>query len=171
MLIDCASTLVADGWHVVLPSRRYAPIPIVPGSVADGRALWVFADWSQPGDLAERAGNALGGLADLLVAWVRGDQRGAVLDAVAPLLAHGAPVVEVHGSAAADRASGFPDPVLADHPTQQVVLGFVPAGTTVRRLSHDEISQGILGAVRRALTGRPPATHQVGDARPWTRRA
>ncbi|HEX3648692.1 MAG TPA: hypothetical protein VHV49_09690, partial [Pseudonocardiaceae bacterium] len=46
MLAACASRLVADGWHVVLPSRRYAPLREVPAGPATGRALWVAADWS-----------------------------------------------------------------------------------------------------------------------------
>src|SRR6266568_1150811 len=109
MLSACTSALVAEGWHVVLPSRRYAP-----------------------------------------------------------LLAPGAPIVEVHGSAAAVLLDGYPEPVLPDHPTQQVVLGFVPVGRTSRRLSHEEISAGVMAAVERALAGKPPAVHQVGEPRPWS---
>jgi NAD(P)-dependent dehydrogenase (short-subunit alcohol dehydrogenase family) len=167
MLSDCAAELVAQGWHVVLPSRRYAPLAIAPGAPTEGRALWVAADWSDPKGLADRAGRALGGKADLLVVWVRREQRGQVLATVAPLLTAGAPVVEVHGSATAGQA-GPREPVLADHPTQQVVLGFVPEGRTTRRLNQEEISQGVVDAVRRALDGRPPATHQVGDVLPWS---
>jgi NAD(P)-dependent dehydrogenase (short-subunit alcohol dehydrogenase family) len=169
MLAACTSALVADGWHVVLPSRRYAPIPTT-ARLADGggRALWVAADWSDPGGLAERAKRALGGPVELLVAWVHREHRGDVLRAVAPLLAMGAPVVEVHGSAAAVLVGGYPEPVLGDHPTQQVVLGFVPVGRSSRRLSHEEISAGVLAAVERALADKPPAVHQVGEPRPWS---
>lgn len=168
MLAACASTLVADGWHVVLPSRRYAPIPTVAATASSGRALWVPADWSDPEGLAERAARALGGPVELLVAWVHREHRHAVLRAVERLLAPGAPVVEVHGSAAADPIGGYPDPVLAGHPTQQVVLGFVPVGRTSRRLNHEEISEGVLAAVDRALTGKPPGVYQVGQPRPWS---
>jgi NAD(P)-dependent dehydrogenase (short-subunit alcohol dehydrogenase family) len=168
MLAACTSALVAEGWHVVLPSRRYAPIPTTQGNSGTGRALWVAADWSDPGGLVERAKRALGGPVELLVAWVHREHRPAVLLAVAPLLAARAPVVEVHGSSAAVLVGGYPEPVLGNHPTQQVVLGFVPVGRTSRRLSHEEISDGVLAAVRRALSDKPPAVHQVGEPRPWS---
>jgi NAD(P)-dependent dehydrogenase (short-subunit alcohol dehydrogenase family) len=172
MLAACTSALVADGWHVVLPSRRYAPIPTTAGmSSSGGRALWVAADWSDPAGLAERARRALGGPVELLVAWVHREHRADVLHAVAPLLAKNAPIVEVHGSAAAVLVDGYPEPVLPDHPTQQVVLGFVPVGRTSRRLSHEEISDGVLAAVQRALADKPPAVHQVGEPRPWSTQA
>jgi hypothetical protein len=168
MLVACASTLIADGWHVVLPSRRYSPIPAVPAGGAAGRALWVAADWSDPAGLADRAGKALGAPAELLVTWVRREHRADVLRAVEPLLAPDAPVVEVHGAAAYDPVTGYPDPVLADHPTQQVVLGFMPVGRSSRRLNHDEISGGVLDAVDRALSGKTPGVYQVGEPRPWS---
>lgn len=132
-----------------------------------GRALWVPADWSDPVALAARSKKALGGPVELLVTWVRREHRQPLLNAVESLLAPDAPVVEVHGSAAFDPVSGYPDPILADHPTQQLVLGFVPVGGTTRRLSHDEISDGVLDAVDRALSGKPPGVHQVGEPRPW----
>jgi NAD(P)-dependent dehydrogenase (short-subunit alcohol dehydrogenase family) len=169
MLAGCAEALVADGWHVVLPSRRYAPIPAT-DSAGDGddhrKALWVQATWSEPDALAAGAARALGGPADLLVAWVHGTERVSVLRAVAPLLAPGAPVVEVHGSASANPVGGCPDPVLDGHPTQQVVLGFVRHAGRTRWLTHQEISAGVLDGVRRALAGKKPAVHQVGEFRP-----
>lgn len=167
MLSACASVLVADGWHIVLPSRRYAPIPTLPSNGSAGRALWVAADWSDPDSLAKRCRKALNGPVELLVSWVRREHRTALLSAVAPLLAPDAPVVEVHGSAAYDPVTGYPDPVLADHPTQQLVLGFVAVGQTSRRLNHEEISEGVLDAVDRALAGKPPGVYQVGEPRPW----
>jgi NAD(P)-dependent dehydrogenase (short-subunit alcohol dehydrogenase family) len=168
MLAACASRLVGDGWHVVLPSRRYSPIPAVTSGSLTGRALWVAADWSDPFGMATRVREALAGPAELLVTWVHREHRAALLSAVAPLLASGAPVVEVHGSAAFDPVTGYPEPVLDDHPTQQLVLGFVPVGTTSRRLSHEEISDGVLEAVDRALSGKPPGVYQVGEPRPWS---
>lgn len=200
MLAGCAAALVADGWRVVLPSRRYAPIPDLstgsdaratrrdgperttppgPRTDSDGgpataarfggepKAIWVQADWSEPKELASRAELALGGRAGLLVAWVHGPARPSVLRAVAPLLAAGAPVVEVHGSASADPITGCPDPVLDSHPTQQVVLGFVRAHGRTRWLTHAEIAEGVLDAVHRALDGRPPGVHQVGEFRAY----
>ncbi len=164
MLAGCAAALVADGWHVVLPSRRYAPIPDTP---TEGKALWVEANWAAPKELATRAGRALGGPADLLVAWVHGTARPSVLRAVAPLLAENAPVVEVHGSASANPVDGCPDPIIDDHPTQQVVLGYVMKHGRTRWLTHGEIAEGVLDAVRRALDGRPPAVHHVGEFRTY----
>lgn len=174
MLAGCVTSLVHDGWHVVLPSRRYAPIPAEPEEARPAKAeedptrkaLWVEADWSEPDELAAGAAKALGGAADLLVAWVHGAARPSVLRAVAPLLAPDAPVVEVHGSASANPVGGCPDPVLDDHPTQQVVLGFVSDGGRTRWLTHHEIVDGVLDAVQRALDGRPPIVHQVGEFRP-----
>ena len=164
MLAGCAEALVADGWHVVLPSRRYAPIS--DGNGNHRRATWVKADWSDPDALTRDAGEALGGTADLLVAWIHRRVRSSVLRAVAPLLTPGAPVVEVHGSASANPVGGCPDPVLDGHPTQQIVLGFVRHAGRTRWLHHHEIAVGVLDGVRRALDGRPPAVHQVGEFRP-----
>jgi hypothetical protein len=157
MLAGAAAALLDDGWHVVLPSRRQP---------ATSGAHWVKADWTNPSALADAVGDALGGPADLLVAWVHREVRTGVLRAVAPLLAPGAPVVEVHGSASANPLGGCPDAVLAGHPTQQVVLGYVQHAGRTRWLTHQEISAGVLDAVHRALEGRPAAVHQVGDFRP-----
>ncbi len=164
MLAGVAATLLDDGWHVVLPSRRRPTLPDTNGNARG--AHWVKADWTIPTALAEAAREALGGPAALLVAWVHREVRTGVLRAVAPLLAPGAPVVEVHGSASANPLGGCPDPVLPDHPTQQVVLGYVRHAGRTRWLTHDEISAGVLDAVRRAVAGRPPHVHQVGEFRP-----
>ena len=167
MLAGCAEALVADGWHVVLPSRRHAPILEGDGNGNGHRkAVWVQATWSEPAALADGAARALGGPADLLVAWVHRTERVAVLRAVSDLLAPGAPVVEVHGSASANPVGGCPEPVLADHPTQQIVLGFVRHASRTRWLTHQEISTGVLDGVRRAVAGKAPAVHQVGEFRP-----
>jgi NAD(P)-dependent dehydrogenase (short-subunit alcohol dehydrogenase family) len=157
MLAGAAAALLDDDWHVVLPSRRQ---PAATG------AHWVKADWTDPTALAAGAAEALGGPADLLVAWVHQEVRDAVLQAVAPLLAPAAPVVEVHGSASANPFGGRPDAVLFGHSTQQVLLGYVQLAGRTRWLTHREISAGVLDAVRRALEGRPSAVHQVGDFRP-----
>lgn len=160
MLAGCVETLTSEGWLVVLPSRRRPP--------DTHEATWVEADWSHPDTLAERAHVALGGPADLLVAWVHGSFRVPVLRAVSPLLAEDAPVVEVHGSSSAHPVRGCPEPVLSDHPTQQVVLGFLRQAGRTRWLTHKETASGVLAAVRRALEGRQHAVHQVGEFRPYT---
>jgi hypothetical protein len=160
MLAGCTAELVGGGWHVVAPSRRHAPIPANRPTEGDHpQALWVATDWSDPVQLADRAGRALGGPAELLVAWVHREYRAAVMKAVAPLLTPDAVVVEVHGSSSAD-----PEPTLPEHPTHQVVLGLVCEGDSTRWLNHKEISDGVLVAVRRALCGRHPGVFQVGEA-------
>jgi hypothetical protein len=164
MLAGVAASLIDDGWYVVLPSRRRPGAPVTNGH-AHG-AVWVKADWTVPDTLTEVAREALGGPADLLVAWVHREVRAGVLRAVAPLLKTAAPVVEVHGSASANPVGGCPEPILDDHPTQQVVLGYVRHAGRTRWLTHDEISDGVVDAVRRALAGKPPHVHQVGEFRP-----
>ena len=160
MLAGVAAALLDDGWQVVLPSRRR------PAAPTNGHAAsWVKADWTEPAALVATVSEALDGPVDLLVAWVHREVRVSVLRAVAPLLADGAPVVEVHGSASANPLGGCPDPVLPDHPTQQVVLGYVRHAGRTRWLTHDEVSAGVLDAVHRALDGKPPHVHQVGEFR------
>ncbi|QTR02203.1 hypothetical protein J7S33_23840, partial [Saccharothrix algeriensis] len=132
---------------------------------------WVRADWARPGELADRVRGVLPAPADLLVAWVHTSYREPVLRAVAPLLAPTAPVVEVHDSRAISSRQGVPAPILAGHPTQQVVLGFVRHGGGTRWLSHEEMSAGVLAAVRRALDGKPAAVHQVGQVDTWVARS
>ena len=186
MLTGVADALLADGWQVVLPSRRRARIAGVragPGRAAraalrrpghrptvapspDGRAIWVAADWTRPDELAADAGRALGGPADLLVAWVHYSYRDAVLAAVAELVAPGAPVVEVWRRGTGDQVSDVRDPVLAGHPTQQVVLGHVWQSGRARWLTHAEIMDAVLVAVRRALAGQPTARHEIGQSLP-----
>jgi hypothetical protein len=161
MLAGVAAALLDDGWQVVLPSRR-RPATLTAGGRA---AHWVKADWTEPAALVATADQALGGPADLLVAWVHREVRVSVMRSVAPLLAPGAPVVEVHGSASANPLGGCPDPVLPDHPTQQVVLGYVRHAGRTRWLTHEEVSAGVLDAVHRALDGKPPQVHQVGEFR------
>jgi hypothetical protein len=164
MLAGVAAALLDDGWQVVLPSRRRPALPATNGHTY--AAHWVKADWTIPTALAKAAGEALGGPADLLVAWVHREVRAGVLRSVAPLLVRGAPVVEVHGSASANPVGGCPDAILPGHPTQQVVLGYVRHAGRTRWLTHEEISAGVLDAVRRALAGKPPYVHQVGEFRP-----
>jgi hypothetical protein len=164
MLAGVATALLDDGWYVVLPSRRR---PGMPATNGEGRgAHWVKADWTAPAALTDAARDALGGPADLLVAWVHREVRAGVLRAVAPLLKEQGPVVEVHGSASANPVGGCPEPILAGHPTQQVVLGYVRHAGRTRWLTHQEISAGVLDGVRRALAGKPPHVHQVGEFRP-----
>jgi hypothetical protein len=163
MLARCAGRLVARGWQVVLPCRTQplmadgGPGRAARASLSRGhRPTWVKADWAKPRELASEVEYELAGRpVNLLVAWVHESYRAAVLTAVAPLLADHAPVVEVHTTAP------VPDSVLAEHPTQQVLLG---------HFAHDaaqHTSQAVLDAVVRALEGKPPSLHQVGTS-PWS---
>jgi NAD(P)-dependent dehydrogenase (short-subunit alcohol dehydrogenase family) len=187
MLKGCADELLAQGWQVVLPSRRpdgtlgsaakaalrgRGHVPHVNRVEDDkgGQRVAVAADWARPRELADRVREVMERPADLLVAWVHASYRDAVLRAVAPLLAPHAPVVEVHDSGAIHAVRGVPDPALDGHPTQQVVLGFVRHGGSTRWLSHEEASVGVLEAVHRALDGRPPSVHQVGEVDTWVMR-
>src|SRR5206468_1933351 len=78
MLAGVAEVLTQEGWHVVLPSRRYRPLEceVRPGAAAlrsmrppghrpyragsgrswgGGKALWVEAHWDRPRELAAKA--------------------------------------------------------------------------------------------------------------------
>lgn len=170
MLSGVSGWLAGQGWHVVVPSRRYCPIPTDDAADAAedtrasrGRVRWVEARWERPERLAQDAGRALGGPADLLVSWVHSAYRVPVHDAVAGLLADDAPVVEVRGGS---WPSGEPEPTLSGHPMQRVVLGYVREGASTRWLTHTEIVDGVLVAVRRALADRPFTEHHVGETSP-----
>ncbi|GAA5157131.1 MULTISPECIES: hypothetical protein [Amycolatopsis] len=181
MLSEVAEALVRDGWQVVLPSRRYQPLSVpenrmgvaalkalrprghVPTQRREpGRARWVEAHWDRPRELAAKAESALGGPADLLVAWVHEQYRRAVLGACERLLAPAAPVVEVRAVGGPEA----PEPLLAAHPTQLVLAGSLSGLPGNRPLSHTELSGAVLEAVSRAVEGRPASLHQVGQSRP-----
>lgn len=175
MLAGCAAELLEQGWQVVLPSRRprfgmaaqqaLGPRGHLPTQRPKPRP--VAADWARPDELATQVRDALDGPVHLLVAWVHATYREPVLRAVGPLLAPHAPVVEVHVSSGIHPVSGLPDPVLEGHPTQQVVLGHIRHGNTTRWLTHEETSVGVLDAVHRAVEGKAPSTHQVGEVDTW----
>lgn len=191
MLSEVAEVLAREGWHVVLPSRRYSPIAVPetrpgvaalralrpPGHVRQatggstdrqGRAIWVEASWDRPRELARKAEAALGGPADLLVAWVHDQYRRSVMGAIEKLLTEDAPVVEVR----AVESGGLlvePEPLLVTHPTQLVLLGTASENDPGRSLAHGEIAGGVMAAVRRAIEGHPTSLHQVGLTRPLVR--
>ncbi|GAA2661150.1 MULTISPECIES: hypothetical protein [Actinosynnema] len=188
MLKGCSDELVEQGWQVVLPSRRarltpgqavreavrrrgHVPTPrtaaVGAGAGTGGSVVQVAADWSRPQELAGLVNDALLRPAGLLVAWVHDSYRVPVLNAVAPLLDAGAPVVEVHDISAVSPTGGLPEPVLPGHPTQQVVLGFVRRDGRTRWLSHEQTASGVMEAVHRALAGDPPSVRQVGEVDTW----
>jgi hypothetical protein len=186
MLRDVAEFLTHEGWHVVLPSRRYRPLACEPAPEAEsrrpvhspgrhllaegrrrgaGRAIWVEAQWDRPRGLAAKAELALHGPADLLVTWVHEQYRRPVLTAVESLLRPGAPVVEVRTAGGAVSL----DPLLTAHPTQQILVGPVSVSDDRRSLGHAEITTGVVAAVGRALDGHAPSVHQLGRSRPVIR--
>ncbi|MBK1788492.1 hypothetical protein JHE00_29540 [Prauserella sp. ASG 168] len=179
MLSVVASDLAADGWRVVSPSRRYSPLPVTDESVThrprwsrsyrrhrfgQGQAIWVEAHWDRPKELARKVENVLTAPAELLVVWVHESFRRSVLGVVEPLLSPTAPVVEVRSLADLTVPPDEPEPLLFGHPTQQVLLGAV--SDLARPLGQDEIGEGVLEAVERALEGKPTSLHQIGERRP-----
>jgi hypothetical protein len=187
MLAEVAEVLVLQGWHVVLPSRRYSPIPASetkPGMAGSralrppgltrqgvgepGRAIWVEASWDRPHELAKKTEAVLEGRAGLLVAWVHGQYRHSVMRAVEPLLAPDAPVVEIRAADEFAPAAEV-EPSLVAHPTQIVLLGLVSEVDTGRALPHREVAGGALAAIHRAVNGHPPSVHQIGRLRPMVR--
>jgi hypothetical protein len=166
MLSPVAQQLATDGWRVVLPCRRYTPLPVPNAASPQARAVWVQAHWDRPAELASRTENELTAPAELLVTWVHEAYRLPVLGAVAPLLAPEAPVVEVRTMANRGFPPGEPQPALENHPTQQVLLGSVTESDPDRPLSKPEMDEAILAAVDRALHGAAPAVDRIGTPRP-----
>lgn len=184
MVPEVAETLVRQGWRVVLPSRRYHPLAVPearPGTPAprrswrrgsaqpggeSGRAVWVEASWDRPAELAEKAEAVLAGPVDLLVAWVHDEYRIEVMRSVERLLAALASVVEVRPPGEAALGT---EPVLADHPTQLLLLGTASETDSSQFPSRAEIAEGVLAAVGRALDGHPASVRQIGLARPMVR--
>ncbi|OLR94504.1 Rossmann-fold NAD(P)-binding domain-containing protein [Actinokineospora bangkokensis] len=152
LLSGTAAALAGDGWQVVLPSRR--PDPATTG---DLDVRWVPANWSAPDpDLPRRITAALGGPADLLVVWAHDGLHGAMAETVSPLLADGAPVVEVH------RGTSLHVEDLPGHPTHQVLLGVLGYAGRTRWLTDAETTEAILATVESATSGRLPGIHQIG---------
>lgn len=180
MLRVVARELAVDGWQVVLPSRRHAPLPVEDPELrsvhwsrgrrhtrmGSGRAIWVEAHWDRPRELARKAERALVTPAELLVAWVHESYRRAVLGAVEPLLAESAAVVEVRSLSDLAEIPEETEGFYPAHPTQHVLLGSTSDADPSRPLGHEEIGQAVLYAVHRALEGRPSSVHQVGERRP-----
>lgn len=165
LLNSLACRLVDDGWRVVLPARRYTPLPADEGrdgASGRGKAVWVEAHWDQPRRLARDVDKALTEPAGLLVAWVHDSYRRAVLGLVESLLTPAAAVVEVFGPHLTEEE---PRPLLVSHRTQQVLLGDLSGEHAGRPLGQGEILAGVSLAVERALDGRPSSVHQIGEPR------
>ena len=152
LLSGAAADLSDRGWPVVVASRRTDPVTSLTGD-----ARWVPVDWSNPDpNVATRLSSALGGPVDLLVVWAHGGLHGDMAATIAPLLADGAPIVEIHSGSSTHTAD------LPGHPTHQVVLGVVDYAGRTRWLTAPEIDAAVQTAVDRATAGRLPGVHQVG---------
>jgi len=164
MLSDVVRDLVGHGWRVVVPSRRYAPVPADGDIPPTGRAVWVEAHWDRPEELARRVAKTVDGEPiDLLVTWLHEAYREPVLEAVEPLLSPTAPAVEVQSMTEA-----APVPIQpSGRPTQYVFLGDVSAFDDTRPLGQAEIVAGVRAAVEQALAGAPSARHEIGHRRPY----
>lgn len=188
MLAPSVRTLVSDGWQVVMPSRRYHPLPAdapasqrprrpqapsasgAPALVREeptGRALWIAASWNRPHELAVKARKAFTAPASLLISWLPEEYRVDVTEAIAPLLAKDAPVIEVYSGATI--LDGLPEPALPSHPHHQVALGYVKQGDRLRWPNAGEIAEAVHSVVEHALEGRAAAVHQVGEPNSWSR--
>lgn len=107
---------------------------------------------------------------DLVLAWIH---SGAV-DVLAKLAELfdpvGARVLQVHGSAYADPANTKPGEdggrFGAKVKFRPIVLGFVVGDTRSRWLTHDEISDGVIAAIKHFDTEQ----YIVGTVRPWSAR-
>ncbi|MCG8918803.1 hypothetical protein L6E12_23780 [Actinokineospora sp. PR83] len=152
LLSGTAADLADHGWRVVLASRRTDPV-----TTRTRAARWVPADWSDPDPhLGDRLTTALGGPADLLVVWAHGGLHGQMAATVTPLLAEGAPIVEIHSGSSAHTED------TPGHPTHQVLLGVVDYAGRTRWLTAPEITDAVVTTVDRATAGRLPGVHQVG---------
>lgn len=166
MLNGVTRTLVYDGWNVILPCRRYSPVPL-DGDEPSGRAVWLEAHWDRPEELAQQVAETLDGKSvDLLVTWLHDSYREPVSKAVEPLLAPAAPVVEVWSQTSATTVPEQPtSEPLAGHSVQRILLGEVSAFDEERALGQGEIVASVGAAVDRALSGAPSSRHEAGRGR------
>lgn len=170
MLTGVVGELVRDGrTTAVLARSRGALERLASRTAPSGRVVPVPADYTDPGGLEEALRRAVRetGPFGVAVLWVRTAARQAAHEAVGRVLAPGALVVDIMGSAAAD-PSRAPEPVpgpFRAHPYRQVILGFTDDAAGTRWLDHAEICQGVLAAAR-----APERTHVVGRVRPWSDR-
>lgn len=174
MLAGVVRELVRVGHPVaVVARRRQSILGVGESCAAPGLVDPVVADYAEPDDLRVklRRLSEERGQFGLAVRWVHPPHRDSVHSVLAEVLPAHAAVLDVLGSGAADPArsaeSEEPPEVLRSLSLRygRVVLGFAdgPAGT--RWLTHDEISAGVLTAVRDFRE-----TSVVGRVRPWSDR-
>jgi hypothetical protein len=122
----------------------------------------VAADWADPATVAR----ALAGRRpDVAVLWVHEPHRRGVLEVVESLLEEGGLLVHVWGSAGPHPPRRTPSSTRTDLVVRHVVLGFVPGPGGSRWLTDEEVSDGVVAALR-----RPEPVQVVGAVEPWDER-
>ncbi len=172
MLAGAVRGLVQDGWRISVLARAAAPFASELG--APGRGFDCDYHDIAAFDAALRAAEAANGPIDLAVAWFRTLKIEAprrLAEAVGGADARG-DYIQVLGSGVADPArpdrlataasvcNGLPNCRLS-----QVILGFQIDGGRSRWLTNDEISAGVLQAIRAG-----EARRVIGRIEPWTAR-
>ncbi|MER6628587.1 hypothetical protein ABT301_10135 [Streptomyces sp. NPDC000987] len=176
MLAGVVRGLVADGRRTAVVARSEEALNApADGAGPAGEVLPLSADYSDAGRFraALRRARREAGLFRLAALWVHTPGRETALPVVAEVLAEDAVVVDVRGSAAADPTrERVPPPSVLDRAPRDyrpVVLGFTDGPAGPRRLTHQEISDGVLAVAR---AGTRPAREDfrhwtIGRVRPW----
>lgn len=146
MLRPAVEELLRSGEHVVVVARRasraFADLP-------DGLTA-VDADWSRPAEYGQRCRDAVAGRDVLgLILWVHQPHRDAVTVEIDPLLSEATRVVRLWGSSSGDprdRARVSRKPRAGS--LCEVYLGSTFDGAGRTWLTHEQISQGALEALR-----------------------
>lgn len=169
MLAGVVGALLRESLTTVVVSRR-PPGPATFGGhvLAEGLLVPVSADYTEPIRFAAalRDTAARTGPFRQAVLWVHAEGRPHAYAAVADTLTDNALVVEVLGSSAAAPTAPAPRPPKALSRTRHrsVILGFTGHGSDTRWLGHEEISEGVLTALR---SPEDSGLHVVGRVRPW----
>ncbi|RRD42029.1 hypothetical protein [Buchananella hordeovulneris] len=156
MLLPAVRHLLREGEDVVVAARRASrALQGVTGSVTA-----IDADWSHPAHYAELCLEAVAGreVRGVLI-WVHQPHRDAVTQAIEPVLSQATRVVRLWGSASGDpraKARASYQPSVGD--LCEVYLGSVAGPDGRSWLTHEQISQGALTALRGGCR-----EHAVGD--------
>lgn len=165
MLAGLTKWLAEEGHIVSVVSRGREPFP----EIADGRLYPITVDYRNPDVLRERINETIctNGPISLAVFWIHSDAPDAFGVIADELSAHSADpwrLFHVRGSAVHlhPEAPHVPSNCLY----HQVVLGFVDEGSGSRWLTDDEISGGVIEAIRSDRERTVVGTLDPWDARP-----
>lgn len=166
MLRPAVHELVDRGQTVVVASRR--PERAAPPGPGQGRFVPVVATWQEPVALVDSIIAATGGRSvTVAVVWVHSPYRIAVMHELDRVVAPGALVLQVWGSAGEDprnvRAAELVR--LPGRSMRDVILGYAGEAGASRWLTHTEISEGVLGAL-----DLPETDQVIGQLDPWDER-